>query len=659
MRQLLVVLLLAGYAIGQQTYAPAIDAELYGQGTDGAAKISSIINNPGWVSPPANPPFCPTTGNNIGCTIDARGMTGSDLVFQSNPFHGPNVPVTLLLGAHTYVACVPWVSGQSGYTIIGVHSPGSSPGGTRIRAGTGADGCAGNFPNGASQLNFTWQHGLYPASGSPYAAIYNDCGDPTTDNPLGTADCFGGEVRDVQFDCSDSAGNPVSTCNFGYYSTASEERGGLHDVSIRQVATACGFWDRSAQIGPSFPGGGSGPAHFSLIDTTCTASTNSDLTVDGWVWEMNTTSVSFTGMANCSATGNPAASGLPTVYTTVTGTPPTSTPVSPAVITNAGHCLTPPTGCTINSAHPPGFSQATCTVSSVGGTGTNITSVTFGTGMNYPTASVPAGGPLILRSTITGTVISGVNHRMRYAIFSEGDRDTLIQHVHTERIGDTNPCPSVPPNSNLLRNTCGDTILHGLGTAPYTGGAYLSVNTTTGIGGCVHFGVGAGTANAPSSDYVALNVTREISNGCVIVDDNVLSSSNSPFTLATSDTPSHRRVAVYTGGQIFSRDNVIAPTIAANGCGGTLAAISNDNGNGAFTIDVGATPTAACTITLPQATSGWNCQATDLAPTSAAIFLQKQSGGSTTTAVITNYSDTATSPNYGAHDTLQVTCKPR
>jgi len=213
-----------GCAVGQQTYAPAIDAELYGQGTDGAAKISSIINNPGIGVTLPNPPFCPTTGNNIGCTIDARGMTGTDLVFKSNPFHGPNFPVTLLLGAHTYVACVPWVSGQAGYTITGIHAPASVPGGTRIRAGTNLDGCTGDFPNGASQLNFTWQHGPYLASGSPYAAIYNDCGDPTTDNPVATADCFGGEVRDVQLDCSDSMGNPVSTCNFGYYSSAAEER---------------------------------------------------------------------------------------------------------------------------------------------------------------------------------------------------------------------------------------------------------------------------------------------------------------------------------------------------------------------------------------------------------------------------------------------------
>ena len=116
---------------------------------------------------------------------------------------------------------------------------------------------------------------------------------------------------------------------------------------------------------------------------------------------------------------------------------------------------------------------------------------------------------------------------------------------------------------------------------------------------------------------------------------------------------------MYTGGQIFSRENVVAPTIAASGCGGTLATIANSNGNGAFTVDVGAAPTSACTISLPQATSGWNCQATDLSPTSATVFLQKQSGGTATTAVITNYSDTAMAQNYGAHDVLQVNCKPR
>jgi hypothetical protein len=200
---------------------------------------------------------------------------------------------------------------------------------------------------------------------------------------------------------------------------------------------------------------------------------------------------------------------------------------------------------------------------------------------------------------------------------------------------------------------CGATILHGFGTAPYSGGAYIAINTTTGPGPCVYQGVGA-----LSPDYFMADITREISSGCVIVDDNIVSG-GSPFTLATSDTPSHRRVAIYTGGQVFSRENVVAPTIAPTGCGGGIAVIANNNGNGAFTIDVGTTPTSACTITLPQATSGWNCQATDISTNSATVFLQKQSGGTATTAVITNYSDAAIVQNYTAHDVLQVNCKPR
>lgn len=566
MKHILTVLMLVGFAAAQTgaviagglTYGSVVDAEASGTGTDGAAKIASII---------ASSSLCPSTGNNIGCIIDARGITGTDLVFKSNPFHGSNRSVVLLLGNHTYVACVPWVSGQSGYMIMGVDAPASVVGGTHIRSGTATDGCAGTFPNGASQLVFTWQHGLYPAA--TYAALYNDCGDPTTDSPTGvTADCFGGEVWNTQFDCSDSTGNPVSTCNFGYFTAASEERGGLHNVSVKNPATACGFWDRSTQIGPPSPGG-SGPVHFGLWDTTCTPSSTSDLTVDGWVAELNSTTITFTGQSGCTAATNPAASGVPTAYTTISA----GIPVTPAIITNAGNCTTPPTACVLNSGHPTGFVAGTCTVTSAAPV---ISTVTFGgSPANYPTAAVPGGGPIIIRSTITG---SGATNRIRNAIAIEGDRDTVIEHIHTERVGDTGP-PLV-----------GNTILHGFGTAPYSGGTFIGVNTTSGVGGCVHYGVGA-----LSLDYAAIDITREISNGCTIQDDNVNQASGGR-TLGTGDTPSHRRVPFYTPSQ--GQKVTLALATAAIGAHTCAAA-----------------QTATLTGVLPTSTIKWSFASTPIGVT--------------------------------------------
>jgi hypothetical protein len=101
----------------------------------------------------------------------------------------------------------------------------------------------------------------------------------------------------------------------------------------------------------------------------------------------------------------------------------------------------------------------------------------------------------------------------------------------------------------------------------------------------------------------------------------------------------------------------IAPTMpGGTGCGGTAASIPNNNGTAAFTVNVGTAPTSACTITLPAATTGWACFATDITTNSTGIFLQKQTGGTTTTAVITNFSDVAAATAFAANDILRVSC---
>jgi len=501
----------------------AIDPFATGKGADGGSKISSIINDP---------VLCPYTGQNVGCVIDAQNpQTQADMVWQINPFHGANRKVVLLLGPHTYVACVPIVSGQSGYMITGVNGPALIPGGTRIRPGSAADGCPGTFPNGKS-IQFTYPHGLYPAGS--YNALYNDCGDTQNDSPVtGTGDCFGGRIEHVQFDAASSDTNPVAVqpaANFLYYSSAVEERGGLFDVSLKNCITACAFLDRNNQMGPPSPGG-SGPVHFAMRDIVMTERTDGlgDLKTDGLVMELNTTRLEYNGQSGCSETTTPAASGNPTAYITFNN----GNPDGSAVVTNGGNCKVPPSGCTF---YGPGKSAgATCSLVLTDGNKTPVLSTTIhcvdqcAQDHNYPRAAVPGGGPLIERVTIAG---SDTTHRFRYAIAVEGDRDTEINHIHTERIGD----PGINPGSN------GDTILHGFGTAPYSGGVIMAVNTTSGPGGCVHQGVGG-----MSSDVSMIDVTREISSGCVIVDDNVLDSAGHAFTLSTTDTPSHRRVPFYDG----------------------------------------------------------------------------------------------------------------
>lgn len=103
-----------------------------------------------------------------------------------------------------------------------------------------------------------------------------------------------------------------------------------------------------------------------------------------------------------------------------------------------------------------------------------------------------------------------------------------------------------------------------------------------------------------------------------------------------------------------------APTIAATGCGGSGASISTNNGPASFTVNVGASPSAKCTITLPiAAATGWNCTASDLTTSSTNVFLEKQTGTTTTTATITNFNDVAVASNFVAGDTLSVSCLAR
>jgi len=99
------------------------------------------------------------------------------------------------------------------------------------------------------------------------------------------------------------------------------------------------------------------------------------------------------------------------------------------------------------------------------------------------------------------------------------------------------------------------------------------------------------------------------------------------------------------------------PTIAAAGCGGAAASILANNGTAAFKIGVGTTPGSACTVTLPAATTGWNCSASDITTQTTAVSMQRQTGAESTTSVtITNFSDLTVATAFVANDVLKVTC---
>jgi hypothetical protein len=116
-----------------------------------------------------------------------------------------------------------------------------------------------------------------------------------------------------------------------------------------------------------------------------------------------------------------------------------------------------------------------------------------------------------------------------------------------------------------------------------------------------------------------------------------------------------------TTGQIATSPNLLishtAPTIAGAGCGGTVAAITAPNGTGSFEVFTGTNPLTACTITMPAATTSWTCEANTVSATTTTNYVVKQTGAiSTTSVVLTLYSDAAVATNYQGSDTLRVKC---
>jgi hypothetical protein len=100
-----------------------------------------------------------------------------------------------------------------------------------------------------------------------------------------------------------------------------------------------------------------------------------------------------------------------------------------------------------------------------------------------------------------------------------------------------------------------------------------------------------------------------------------------------------------------------SPTIAANGCGGAGATISQVNGTAAFLVNVGTGAGSACTITMPAAANNWGCPGpVDITTQDANHFLQKQSSNTITSVVIKNYATTGATSAFSDNDILSVSC---
>lgn len=97
-----------------------------------------------------------------------------------------------------------------------------------------------------------------------------------------------------------------------------------------------------------------------------------------------------------------------------------------------------------------------------------------------------------------------------------------------------------------------------------------------------------------------------------------------------------------------------APTVSSGF--GTGASVTTNNGTAAFLINVGTTNTGTGVLSLPAASTGWACNATDTTTTSATVLLTKVAPTSTTSVTFQNYDDTGATHAWVDSDILEVNC---
>lgn len=132
----------------------------------------------------------------------------------------------------------------------------------------------------------------------------------------------------------------------------------------------------------------------------------------------------------------------------------------------------------------------------------------------------------------------------------------------------------------------------------------------------------------------------------------------SEYSLSSLGTVTTKNVAATTGFQTGASSHLVisgtAPTVSSGF--GTSASITANNGSAAFRVGVGTSNTGTGVIGLPTATTGWNCQATDITTTNGTAFITKQTASTTTTATLQNYTDVGATGTWTDSDVLAVSC---
>lgn len=366
----------------------------------------------------------------------------------------------------------------------------------------------------------------------------------------------------------------------------------------------------------------------------------------------------------------------------------------------------------------PAISCPTCNTSSATIAGTAAsTDVAFGTGVN--TIGTNAGftfttgsGALSIPNHSAyqiggGNILSAPNANLNTAVglnaganVSTNQNSTFVGLSAGQQLGAGNSNTAVgsfamgiTATSNSENTAMGQAALENVTSNDNTGigfEALLTVTSGTGQNTCVGAGacgLATGSSNTTEGFQAGENLSTGSSNIIIgSADQNTVTTGSSNIVIANSSTgvtttnsnqldigevilgtglgtPSTSTVSVpgnFGFGAVASQVILMShtvPTIAGAGCGGSAASITAANGTAAFKIGVGSTPTTACTVTMPAATTGWNCSASDITTQSTSVSLQRQTGAESTTSVtITNFSDVTVPTNFVANDVLKVLC---
>ena len=343
----------------------------------------------------------------FNAVIDARGFTGFQAC-NSNPFHGKNMSVQLLLGNTQIVTSVPWWPPQNAHSIEGSAAGNSAnnQGTILIACGPGAPTSANwngtnstctvnsisipQFPNATTTLTFNVPHGPFPTG--TYACMICDGGQGTSEGSGWNSNAFAGVLKNVKLHFGGN--NNV----FGYYTENEQERSAFEESFCGFYGStndACTFHDRTEA-----PTGQAGPTHFAIHDSNLNPNLSADSSSDyGVVVEGSDITIAFT-QGTCAS--------LPTAWvTSVSG----AGAVTATLIGNNGGsgCGTTHPTCTITGA-PPTYqgtlvTNATCTPVISSGV---VTSLTIGgTNSGYPQGFIGGGPDEINNFTAAGSANPG------------------------------------------------------------------------------------------------------------------------------------------------------------------------------------------------------------------------------------------------------------